>query len=121
MYHGTWKTNEVFRWGYLQTGSGVPEDQLPLISRVIDLEFSSIICREAFNISKPANTEIINKHGGFEISYPRLAIIDGEADPWKPASPHAAAAPPRESTVNEPFILMPGAVHHCKYIYFLER
>src|SRR5690606_5770985 len=109
------------RWGYLQTGSGVPEDQLPLISRTLDLEYMSIICREAFNINEPADVEIINKHGGFEISYPRLAIIDGEADPWKPATPHADAAPDRESTLSEPFILIPGAVHHCKYIFSLEE
>ena len=29
--------------GYLQTGSGVPQDQLPLISRTIDLEYSTLV------------------------------------------------------------------------------
>ncbi|KAK2758819.1 hypothetical protein FQN54_003511 [Arachnomyces sp. PD_36] len=108
----SWPYQYCTEWGYLQTGSGVPEDQLPLISRALDIEYLSTICREAFGIDEPADVEIINKHGGFNISYPRLAIIDGEADPWKEATPHASAARPRESTTSEPFILIPGAVHH---------
>lgn len=100
------------RWGYLQTGSGTPEDQLPVISRLIDVPFSSIVCREAFNISTPANVEAVNRHGGFGISYPRLAIVDGEHDPWRAVTPHAIGQPDRKSTTSEPFILIPGGVHH---------
>ena len=58
----------------------------------------------------------MNKHGGFAISYPRLAFIDGEIDPWRPATPHASpfnmAAKNRTSTASEPFILIDRAVHH---------
>jgi hypothetical protein len=64
-------------WGYIQTGSGVPKDQLPLIPRVIDVEYLTNICRLAFNISKPADVERINQYGGFNLSYPRLALIVG--------------------------------------------
>ncbi len=100
------------RWGYFQTGSGVPANQLPLISRLIDLEYTSIVCREAFNITAPPQIERINKHGGVHISYPRLAIIDGERDPWRYASPHRIGLPERKNTINEPFILIDEGVHH---------
>lgn len=90
----------------------MPADQLPLISRLIDLDFLSVVCREAFNITTPSQVERINKHGGVNISYPRLANIDGEWDPWRYASPHRIGLPERESTVSEPFILIDNGVHH---------
>lgn len=100
------------RWGYFQTGSGVPADQLPLISRLIDLNYTTFPCRAAFNITNSPDTEAINKHGGFGLSYPRLAIIDGEKDPWRAATPHAIGQPERPSTASEPFILIKDGVHH---------
>lgn len=103
---------KLCRWGYFQTGSGVPADKLPLVSRLIDIPFSTVVCREAFNITTEANLEAVNRHGGFGISYPRLAIIDGEHDPWRAATPHAIGQPDRESTTSEPFVLIPRAVHH---------
>jgi hypothetical protein len=88
---------------------------LPLLSRTNDLAYESLICNYAFNITTPANLTAINKYGGFGISYPRLAIIDGEWDPWRPATPHASpfnsTAHNRTSTVSEPFTLIPDAVH----------
>ncbi|KAI5865307.1 peptidase S28 [Durotheca rogersii] len=107
-----WQYQVCTEWGYLQTGSGVPEDQLPLISRTIDVEYSSIVCRAAFNITEPANVEHINRLGGFYISYPRLAFIDGEWDPWRAAGVHALGLPDRPNTLSEPFILIDDAVHH---------
>ncbi|KAK0628361.1 peptidase S28 [Bombardia bombarda] len=107
-----WPYQYCTEWGYLQTGSGVPANQLPLISRLITLEYTSEVCRAAFNVTKPSNVEAINKHGGFDISYPRLAIVDGEWDPWRAATPHALGLPPRVSTTSEPFILIDKAVHH---------
>jgi hypothetical protein len=103
-------------WGFLQTGSGAPKDQLPLISRTNTLEYESLICAYAFNITTPPNTTAINQYGGFDISYPRLAMIDGEQDPWRPATAHASpfnsTAHNRTSTASQPFILIEGAVHH---------
>ncbi|KAI0396841.1 peptidase S28 [Xylariaceae sp. FL0594] len=107
-----WPYQYCTQWGFLQTGSGVPKGQLPLISRTIDLEYSSVICREAFNITKPSDVHAINKYGGFALRYPRLAFVDGEWDPWRAAGPHAIGLPPRPSTVSEPFILVAKAVHH---------
>jgi len=65
-----------------------------------------------FNITKRPNLDAINKHGGLNISYPRLAFIDGERDPWRAVTPHRIGMPPRESTLSEPFVLIKGAVHH---------
>lgn len=107
-----WPYQYCFEWGYLQTGSGVPAGQLPLVSRLLDLEYQSVICREAFNITTPSQVDRINQWGGFNISYPRLAIVDGEHDPWRQASPHAIGLPDRVSTTSEPFILIDDAVHH---------
>lgn len=90
----------------------MPADKLPLISRLVDLNYTSIVCREAFNISTPSDVEAINKYGGFGISYPRLAIIDGEKDPWRAATPHAIGQPDRPNTASEPFILIKDGVHH---------
>lgn len=94
----------------------MPANELPLISRTNDLAYNSIICEQAFNITTPSNITAINKYGGFNISYPRLAIVDGEWDPWRPATPHAypfnTTAYDRKSTIDEPFIMIPGAVHH---------
>ncbi|KAK0703085.1 serine carboxypeptidase S28-domain-containing protein [Lasiosphaeria miniovina] len=107
-----WPYQFCTEWGYLQTGSGVPATQLPLISRLIDLNYTSAICRLAFDISTPSDVASINKHGGFGISYPRLAIIDGEKDPWRAATPHALGLPPRPSTASQPFLLIADGVHH---------
>lgn len=111
----SWPYQYCSQWGYLQTGSGVPASELPLISRLLTLEYNSLICRYAFNITTPPDTDAINKYGGYEIAYDRLAIIDGEEDPWRGASPHSVVAPDggvRNSTVERPFLLIEGAVHH---------
>ncbi|KAL8993435.1 MAG: hypothetical protein Q9169_006352 [Polycauliona sp. 2 TL-2023] len=111
----SWPYQYCTQWGFLQTGSGVPYDRLPLVSRLLTLEYNSLICRYAFNITAPPDTDAINKYGGFDIAYPRLAIVDGEQDPWRGASPHSVLAPNggnRTSTVEEPFLLIEGAVHH---------
>jgi len=107
-----WQYQVCTEWGYLQTGSGTPEDQLSMISRLIDLESQAAICVSAFNITEPAHVENVNKFGGYKASYPRVAWLDGEWDPWRAAGVHAIGQLKRESTVSEPFILIDGAVHH---------
>jgi hypothetical protein len=112
----SWPYQYCTQWGFLQTGSGAPASILPLTSRTNTLEYESLVCKYAFNITTPPDVNAINKHGGFDISYPRLAIVDGEHDPWRPATPHASpfnsTAVNRTSTADEPFILIAGAVHH---------
>ncbi|KAF7889016.1 hypothetical protein EAF00_009316 [Botryotinia globosa] len=111
-----WPYQYCTEWGYLQNGASVPANQLPLLSRTIDLPYLSIICAESFNITTPPAVENINKYGGFNLTYPRLAYIDGEQDVWRPATPHASpfntTAHNRTSTIEQPFILIEGAVHH---------
>jgi Serine carboxypeptidase S28 len=112
----SWPYQFCTQFGFLQTGSGVPKNQLSLISRLVTLEYESLICEYAFNITTPPDTQSINKYGGFNISYNRLAIIGGEADPWRPATPLATLKVPDRlnttSTMNQPVILIEGAVHH---------
>ncbi|CAK7266654.1 hypothetical protein SEPCBS57363_002199 [Sporothrix epigloea] len=108
----SWPYQFCTQWGYLATGSGVPSDRLPLVSRLLDLDYLSIICREAFNVTDLPDIASVNKFGNFDIHYPRLAIVDGEADPWRAATPHALGHNAgRPSTTDEPFLLIPGAVH----------
>lgn len=85
---------------------------MPLISRTIDLDYKSSRCARVFNITTSPDIDSINKHGGFNFSYPRVAIIDGEADPWRSATPHRIGLEERESTISEPFILIKHGVHH---------
>ncbi|CAI6093388.1 unnamed protein product [Clonostachys chloroleuca] len=107
-----WPYQVCTEWGYLQTGSGAPADILPMMSRLVDLEYSSQICKDAFNITGVANLDAINKYGGFGISYHRLAFLDGEWDPWRAAGVNALTQPKRNSTTAEPVILIDDAVHH---------
>ncbi|RMZ91807.1 hypothetical protein DV736_g990, partial [Chaetothyriales sp. CBS 134916] len=112
----SWAYQYCTEWGFIQTGSGVPKDQLPLISRLLTLEYLTLICRYAFNITSPPDEAVINQYGRYNISYPRLALIGGEADPWRPVTPLASLDVPTQinqtSTVSEPKILIQGAVHH---------
>ncbi|OCK77664.1 extracelular serine carboxypeptidase [Lepidopterella palustris CBS 459.81] len=108
----SWDYQVCTQWGYIQTGSGVPKGELPLISRTLDLEYLTVFCRDAFNITSPPDVQAINKYGGFDIHYSRLAIIGGQADPWRPATPLADEARPRKSTTSEPVLEIPDAVHH---------
>lgn len=109
----SWPYQYCTEWGFLQTGN-VPAGQLPMVSRTQGLEYQSIICRDAFNVTTPPDVETVNKYGGFDISYPRLAIVDGAWDPWRLATPHAFefGAKDRKSTASEPFIEIAKAVHH---------
>ena len=87
---------------------------MPVISRTIDIEYTSAVCRFGFDIHHKADVEEANQYGGYDIQHSRLAIIDGQWDPWRPATPHAyqEGASHRASTTSEPFILIPKALHH---------
>ncbi|OCT52397.1 Serine carboxypeptidase S28 family protein [Cladophialophora carrionii] len=112
----SWAYQYCTEWGYIQDGASVPKDRLPLISRLLTVKYLTNVCRLAFNITSPPNVNAINKYGGFNISYPRLATVGGEADPWRPVTTLATLPEPdvlnKTSTASEPVILIPGAVHH---------
>lgn len=89
----------------------------PILSRLLTPEYESIYCPLAFNITTAPNVTEINKYGGYNIQAERLAFVDGQADPWRPATVHAypynmTADVNRTNTCEEPFILIEGAVHH---------
>jgi hypothetical protein len=55
----------------------------------------------------------VNKLGGWNVAADRLAIIDGQYDPWRPATAHSVyGAQPRKSSTQRPYYLIPGGVHH---------
>lgn len=106
------------RWGYFQTGSGTPLSEPAMLSRSITVDYLSLPCKYAFNITTPPEVDarINQRYGGFNLSYSRLAYIGGKADPWKEATPFAddAPGPRRPNTINRPFVEIEGGVHHCK-------
>ncbi|KAF1352751.1 hypothetical protein EJ07DRAFT_135933 [Lizonia empirigonia] len=106
----SWSYQVCSEWGYIQTGS-TPADIQPLISRTLDLEYLTFFCSAQFNITTPPDIEKVNKYGGYNISYPRLAIIGGNADPWRPATP-LWYPDTRQDTVEEPWHLISHGVHH---------
>ncbi|KAG5933390.1 hypothetical protein E4U53_001012 [Claviceps sorghi] len=108
----SWLYQTCTEWGYFITGASTPKDRLPMISRAIGLEYASYGCKSSFNITTRPNIDNINKHGGFNLSYPRVAFIDGKQDPWRAAGVHAIGQPDRVSTPSEPFELIDWGVHH---------
>lgn len=54
----------------------------------------------------------VNKYGGIDIEYDRLAIIGGNADPWKYATPLADKRRKQKSTPNKPVLEIEPAVHY---------
>ncbi|KZM27782.1 uncharacterized protein EKO05_0002469 [Ascochyta rabiei] len=106
----SWSYQVCTEWGYIQTGN-TPADIKPLISRTLDMDYLTFFCRAQFNITTPPDLEKVNKYGGYNISYPRLAIIGGNADPWRPATP-LWYPDTREDTVEEPWHIISHGVHH---------
>ncbi|ORY06402.1 extracelular serine carboxypeptidase [Clohesyomyces aquaticus] len=107
----SWNYQVCTEWGYIQTGN-TPKDIMPLVSRTLDVEYLTQFCVDSYNITTPSDVEKVNRYGGFDIEYPRLAIIGGNADPWRPATPLADAARKRNSTTEKPFLEIAHGVHH---------
>ncbi|EIM81403.1 peptidase S28 [Stereum hirsutum FP-91666 SS1] len=113
-----WTFQYCTQWGYLTTAP--PSDDIPaIISRVLDLEYEHKICEQAFapgeffTVPPLPNVTSVNVLGDFGIAADRLAIVDGEIDPWRPDTPHSQyGAQNRTDTVLRPFKLIPNAVHH---------
>ncbi len=40
---------------------------------------------DAFTVPEWPDVESVNARGDFDLAYPRLAFIDGDSDPWRPA------------------------------------
>lgn len=97
----------------MTAGSTIPPTISPIISRLITPALVDTPCQSAFGLSAlDADVASINQYGGFNISYPRLAFIDGEADPWRWAGTHAPGLKERVDSMKTPWVLIKGAVHH---------
>ncbi|GBE84978.1 Probable extracellular serine [Sparassis crispa] len=111
-----WVFQVCTEWGYFSTTP--PKGHRRIISRLLTLEYESKICEQAFLpgehfiIPQFPNVTAVNVLGDFTIAADRLAIIDGEVDPWRPDTPHSEYAPDRNDTILRPFKLIPNGVHH---------
>ncbi|KIJ27686.1 hypothetical protein M422DRAFT_71572 [Sphaerobolus stellatus SS14] len=113
-----WQFQVCTAWGFFMPAppAGVP----PMVATPITIDYLSEICKQAyppgehFKVPPLPNVEDVNRLGGFFIAADRLAIVDGELDPWRPATAHSSYAhlPPRQDTTLRPFKLIPQAVHH---------
>ncbi|KAJ7617546.1 serine carboxypeptidase S28-domain-containing protein [Mycena polygramma] len=112
-----WLFQVCTEWGYFSTSPPDP-DHPRIISKLLTLAYESKICRMAyppgkhFTVPTLPNVTVVNQLGDFDIAADRLAIIDGDIDPWRPATPHSDYAYDREDTVLRPFKIIPGGVHH---------
>lgn len=106
----SWNYQVCTEWGYIQTGN-TPKNIMPLISRTLDLEYLTFFCRAQFNIHEPPEIERVNKYGNFDIEYDRLAIIGGNSDPWRPATP-LWYPDSRNTSTEKPWLLISHGVHH---------
>ncbi|KAH9922863.1 peptidase S28 [Epithele typhae] len=111
-----WLFQVCTEWGYFSTAP--PAGHPRIVSSLLTLEYTSMICRQAYPPGKhfqvPAfpNLTAVNSLGDYDIAADRLAIIDGEVDPWRPVTPHSDYAKPREDTILRPFKVIRGGVHH---------
>ncbi|KAL1702481.1 serine carboxypeptidase S28-domain-containing protein [Schizophyllum commune] len=112
-----WLFQVCTQWGYFTTAP--PDPSHPrILSKLITLAHESKICKQAFppgkhfTVPSMPNVTAVNVLGDFDIRAERLAIIDGEVDPWRPDTPHSEDANEREDTISEPFKLIPNGVHH---------
>ncbi|KAG8748275.1 hypothetical protein FRC10_007665 [Ceratobasidium sp. 414] len=108
-----------FCLGVHRVGGAPPSRAYPsIVSRRLTLEYTSAICRQAFpagaHFSVPAwpNVSVVNSLGDYGLAADRLAFIDGDEDPWLPATPHSPHAEARVDTVARPFKLIRTGVHH---------
>ncbi|GAA5822645.1 hypothetical protein JCM3770_002853 [Rhodotorula araucariae] len=114
----SWAYQFCTEWGYFI--GAAPKGTPSLVSRLLTPEYTGKICKRAFppgeliRVPDSPNITAINQWGSFDLSYPRLAFVDGSEDPWLYATPHSPTAlnPHRKDTLRKPFKLIKGGVHH---------
>ncbi|KAM5542175.1 hypothetical protein V8D89_004048 [Ganoderma adspersum] len=107
-----WQFQVCTQWGFFTTPP--PDASTPrLVSNLLTKEYAELTCTlsyppgQHFSIPQWPNVTDVNKLGGFNIAADRLAIIDGQADPWRGDTPHSPDAPNRTDTTLRPFKLIP--------------
>lgn len=111
-----WTFQVCTQWGYFQCAP--KPGKRTIVSRKVDLEYTSRICRQAFppgehfTVPRWPDVHETNSRGSYYIAADRLAFIDGEIDPWRPVTPNSDVAPRRNSTTERPIHIIPRGVHH---------
>ncbi|GHJ84782.1 hypothetical protein NliqN6_1184 [Naganishia liquefaciens] len=111
-----WLFQVCENWGYFMPA---PLEGPRIVSKLLTLEHTSKVCQSAFppgehfslHVGGP-DVERVNRRGSFGIAADRLAFIDGDSDPWRPATPQSDYAVKRNDTLLRPVKLIPDAVHH---------
>ncbi|THH02794.1 hypothetical protein EW026_g112 [Hermanssonia centrifuga] len=112
-----WQFQVCTQFGFFFTAPPDPK-QPRVISKLLTLDYAKMICEFAYppgqHFTVPAlpNITAVNSIGGLNIAADRLAIVDGQEDPWRPNTPHSDIAKKRPDTPLRPFKLISGAVHH---------
>jgi len=112
-----WTWQVCNEWGYF---IGAPPDpSYPrIVSKYLTLDYTSKICRQAFPAGEYArvpawpNVTAVNILGDYNLAMDRIAFVDGDEDPWRPATPHSWHAKARRDTVLRPFKIIKSGVHH---------
>ncbi|KAJ9091424.1 hypothetical protein QFC21_007214 [Naganishia friedmannii] len=111
-----WLFQVCENWGYFMPA---PLEGPRIVSKLLTLNHTSKVCAAAFPPGKlfqlPADgpdVARVNARGDFAIAKDRLAFIDGDSDPWRPATPQSDYALKRNDTLLRPVKLIPDAVHH---------
>ncbi|GAA6019817.1 hypothetical protein JCM11491_000282 [Sporobolomyces phaffii] len=121
----SWAYQFCTEWGYFI--GAAPKGHPTIVSRLITADYTGQICTKAFPpgelnaVPATPNVTKINQYGSFDLSHPRLAFIDGSADPWIGATPHSPQARKRKDTLRRPFKLIPEGVHHWDENGLLDR
>ncbi|CAK5283962.1 unnamed protein product [Mycena citricolor] len=112
-----WLFQVCTEWGYFFTAPPDPEHPR-IVSNLQTLDYATKTCAQAFPPGKHMmvppmpNITVVNELGDFGIAADRLAIIDGDIDPWRPMTPHSDNAFDRPDTVLQPFKIIRNGVHH---------
>ncbi|KIY00975.1 uncharacterized protein Z520_03641 [Fonsecaea multimorphosa CBS 102226] len=111
-----------FATGYNPGTPGHPA-ALPLVSRTMNLEYNLDLCHSTYNITYDPQLQRFNKYGGFNMSYPRLALSTGQLDYYRPNTPLAefladGKPNPRlnsNGTTSDPEIVIKGGFHEWDF------
>jgi serine carboxypeptidase S28 len=89
-----------------------------LISRVIQVDYTQDWCTWAFpageynSIPDKPELQWYESYGGYSLTADRLALVDGDIDPWLDICYHSQYAPQRYSSDLHPEYLIAGSGHH---------
>jgi len=106
-----WSWEVCQEFGYFQ--SAAPDNHPTLISRLIDVPYLKRICSLYFDLppDHKIDTAKVLKYGGFNLTGPRLAYVDGTYDPWLYATAHSPYSPQRHEN-SEKSMLIDVSWHH---------